>query len=1129
MYLIACRNFLRISVHKRLLQTRPTPAGKVLLIWIVLLLSGNLCRAQSVTLFEKGGSLKRVLESIKKQSGYSVFYDDQLMKESKPVTVTVKKASVRQALDLIFGNQPLVYEIIGDKIISIKRKAVIKSAPAPIPKATTADTVRGIVTNGEGKPMAGVTVAEKGSGVFSTSGSDGRYAIIVKGPDAALQFSFVGHISQERQVSGNTIINILLRPNISTLDEIVVVGYGTQKRGDLTGSVASVSGDQIEKGTNVSLNQALQGRAAGVQVVSNDGAPGAEVNVSIRGGSSISASNEPLYVIDGFPQFGGSNLNINPNDVASVEILKDATATAIYGSRGANGVVIITTKSAQSGKFTISYNPVLSFQKIVKKLPVINAVQYAETQHYRLSMPEGSGNDVLFANWETYKDSTSVNWQDIVYRTGQQQNHNLSFSGGTADLKVSGSVSYLNQKGIALGTDFKRYTGKLNTIINVNKKVVNGTNIYLSGTGQTGPGLTGDVGIGQGILRAMPFVTRGNVDAFLNQELIGLEGNAASTISNPLLELTTADITRKIFNAMVNSYLSVELAKGLVLKISGGLSYNQQTYNSFYPTTTSIGRLYNGYAAQSSINTIDWINENTLTYNKRIYGKHNTSSVVGFTTQNSILDRNTSGAQDFLIHTLGAGNISLGRTIATPTSFKQNSGLQSFLGRFNYDYAGRYYLTLSYRADGSSKFRENKWGFFPSIGGSWKLSEEQFLKQAACLSNLKLRASWGVTGNQSVAPYSSFTMYSASNVVVKEGWGIGVAPVQIGNKALKWETNTQTNLGIDVGLFKNRITFTADVYQKVSKDLLLNAPISLYSGYTSVFRNVGNARVRGLEASLNTVNLNGSFKWTSGFNISFIRTKVLSLSEGQDFITLGTLGRRTEQYIIKKGESLGAMYGYIYDGIFNTQEELVKGPLQPGISSLGGKKYKDVSGPKGVPDGRIDNYDRTIIGNGNPDFFGGISNTLSYKNFDLDILFTYSYGNNILNSGKAEMERPGIYQGGLSAMMEHWTPQTPEVNMPKWGAQITEFSTNTSYLVEDGSYLRLKTLLLNYTFPPQILKKVFFKELKAFISGENLLTFTKYSGYDPEVNYFNSIITPGADQYNYPRAKVYTIGIKSTF
>jgi TonB-linked SusC/RagA family outer membrane protein len=1126
MDLSACCNFLRANLCRHVLSKRRRSFKTIpLFVFSVLLLFSCFCQAQSITLSAKDASLKKVLESVKKQTKYSVFYDNQLLKESKPVTIVIKNIPLRQALDQIFANQPFVYEIIGDKIISIKKKTIPVQAPS---KSLVSDTVRGKVRDEEGKPMAGITITVKGSGLLATSDALGNYKVAVSGSNVMLQFSYVGYGSQEKAAVTNKSLDVTLTPSISKLDDIVVVGYGTQKRSDLTGSIASVSGEQIEKGTNVSLNQALQGRAAGVQVVSNDGSPGAEINVSIRGGSSISASNEPLYVIDGFPQFGGSNLNISPNDIASIEILKDASATAIYGSRGANGVVIISTKSGQAGKFTISYNPVYSTQNIVKKLPVINALQFAEAQHYRLSVPEGSGSDVAFANWETYKDSTSVDWQDQVYRTSKQQNHSLTFSGGTADLKVSGSFGYLNQKGIAIGTDFSRYTGKLNAIINVTKKIVSGTNLYVASTEHTGPSLTGDVGIGQGILRASPFVINNDLTTLLEQETIGQVGSS-NAISNPYLELSTVNISRRMFSGLVNSYLSLELAKNLVLKATGGVSYYQQLNNSFYPTTTSIGRLYNGYATHNITNTIDWINENTLTYNKKFFGKHNTSSVVGFTTQNNLLTRNTSGAQDFPIQAMGFNNLALGRSISTPTSYKQNSGLQSFLGRVNYDYAGKYYLTVSYRADGSSKFKQNKWGFFPSAGGSWKLSEEKFLKRNKNISLVKVRASWGITGNQSVTPYSSYTTYGSSNVVVNEGWGVGMAPQQIGNEALKWETNLQTNIGVDFGLFKNRITFTADAYRKESRDLLLNAPISLYSGYTSVFRNVGNARVQGLEASLNTVNLNGKFRWVSNFNISFVRSKVLSLTEGQDFIALGTLGRRTEQYLVKKGEALGAMYGFVYDGIFNTQEELVAGPQQQGLSSLGGKKYKDVSGPKGLPDGIIDNHDRTIIGNGNPDFFGGVSNTLSYKGFDLDILFTYSYGNELINSGKAEMERPGIYQGGLATMMQHWTPETPEVNMPKWSAQITEFSTSSSYLVEDGSYLRLKTLILNYTVPAKSLKKTFFKELKAFISAENILTFTKYSGYDPEVNYFNSIITPGADLYNYPRAKVYTIGIKSSF
>lgn len=1093
----------------------------VFLISAFLQVSVGAGYAQKLTLVEKNATLEQTFKKIRLQTGYNFLYTDEMLKETKPIDLNFKDASLAEVLDKCFEEQPLTYAI-DKKTIVVKRKADLVLAQAV--------TINGVVTDEKAEPLPGVVIKLKGSTVAAVSDDKGRYSIKVPEAKGVLVYSFVGYVSAEVNITSTKAINVILKEQITSLNRVVVVGYGEVKKGDLTGSISSVKAEDIVKSTDMSLNQTLQGRAAGVSVVSSEGAPGAEVSITIRGGSSISASNEPLYVIDGFPQFGGSNLDINSNDVASVEILKDASATAIYGSRGANGVVIITTKSAQAGKFSVNYDSFISTQEIVKKLDVLNTAQFAEVQHYILSSPNGSDNETIgvtdkynFRKWQTWGDSTYVDWQDQVYRKPIMQSHNLSFNGGGQEVKLSGSLSYTNQEGIAVGTDFNRFTGRINATTNISKSITNGTTIYLSNTNRNGPSLNGGEGIAYSILQASPYVIDGQLLDLLESDVIG---TATNNVSNPIKELTEPKLNSETFSGSFSTYLKFKLSKDFTLNIRGAARYDAIKSNSFYPNTTALGRLTDGRASVSSYGTVNWLSENTLTYFKNFNKHHKLTAVIGYTMQNNVQTSFGSAATNFSLQSLGYNNLALGEQGITIRSDRNNSGLASFLGRANYAYMNKYLVTLSLRSDGSSKFQKDKWGYFPSAAFAWKVTDEPFMKKIAAISTLKLRTSWGMTGNQSIAPYSSYTRYTAYKPIMNEILSVGLAPdLQEGNKDLKWETTIQSNIGLDLGLAKNRVLFTVDAYYKKSKDLLLNSPISYYSGYTSVFRNIGDIEVKGLELDVNTVNLTGKVGWNSNFNIAFNRGKVLALNEDQGFFTVGDLGRRTGQYIVQVGQPLGAMYGYIYDGIFNTQEELMAGPSQGVASVLGGKKYKDVGGPNGVPDGKIDQYDKTVIGNGNPKFFGGFSNDFSYKNFELSALFTFSHGNDIIYSNKGVLERPSIGKGGLVSMMDRWTPENPQINMPKWGTSVTEYDVNTSYLVEDGSYLRLKTLLLGYSIPAASLKKFGVKKVRVYISATNLWTLTKYSGYDPEVSYSNSIITPGADMGAYPRSKMYTLGL----
>ncbi len=998
-------------------------------------------------------------------------------------------------------------------------------------------TVHGTVTGETGQVLQGVSVSVKGvSSNAVLTDAQGKFSVTVKVGEK-LVITHVGYQSREVTVlrtQGNLAIS--LQPGISQMDEVIVVGYGTVKRKDLTGSVASVKASDMAKSTEMSLNGTMQGRAAGVSVVSNEGAPGADVSIYIRAGSSISAGNEPLYIIDGFPQLGGSNLNINVNDVESVEILKDASATAIYGSRGANGVIIITTKTGKAGRFSINYDGYYALQKLGVKRKVLNTMQYAELQHYITANPINSEiGDSSWYNWPSFKDSVFHDWQNEMYRLAGMYSHNLSFTGGTSDLKLAGSLNLTDQDGIAVGTNYKRYSARLNSIANITKFISNTTNIALTYQDRTGSSLTGGGGLVYSAVKGSPYKPP-NMD--LNDYLIANGMPPGGSYGrDPLMDLIYPDIKNLGYYASLNSALSFKLTEDLTLKIAGGMTYNVSESNVFYPGNTSYGAFIGGQARKNNLISLGLINENTLNYSKTLPWGDRVDAVAGYSLQKAINTFTNTSTQKFAIEALGYNNLAMGSQFFAPRSGKSASGIESYFGRVQYALKDKYIFTGTIRADGSSKFPIHKWGYFPSGGFAWRVNDEKFMNGIPVISDLKLRVTYGLTGNESIAPYSSYTTYGPNNYTPVSGGQIvvGVMPTQLGSNELKWETTIQQNLGIDLGLLNNRIQITADFYIKKSKDLLLKAPLSNYSGFTTVTRNVGDMQVKGMEYNLNTVNLNGKFKWSTNFNIAFNKSVVLKLNEGQDYFYTGNVGRYGDQYgnpyIVKVGHTLGSFFGYINDGIVNTQEELAAAPRHNSlVIKQGVRKYRDVSGPNGKPDGIIDINDRTVIGNGNPKFFGGFTNNFSYGSFELSFLFTYSYGNDILNADKALFQQPMTFQGGTLDMLERWTPKNPQINAQRWDLSfVNEYSYASSFLIEDGSYLRLKNVQLAYNLNKVLLSKLPVKSLRVYFTAQNLLTFTRYSGYDPEVNFLNSIITPGADLGAYPRSKVYTFGLSLAF
>lgn len=999
-------------------------------------------------------------------------------------------------------------------------------------KNSTPVKITGTVRDVNGQLLQGVSIAIKDSPKSGTStDANGNFSLEANTGNV-LQISFVGFATKQLSV-GNKMSNlsIALVQSSAQLDE-VVIGYGQVRRKDLTGSVSSVKASELVKSTDMSLNGTLQGRAAGVSVVSTEGAPGADVSISIRAGSSISAQNDPLYVIDGFPSLGGSNLNINPNDIESVEILKDASATAIYGSRGANGVIIIITKSGKAGKFSVNYDGYYSIQQLGTKIDVMNTLQYAQKQHYNATSPRNSElGDSLWYNWPTYKDSMSSNWQNKVYRLAGMQSHNLSFTGGTGNIKIAGSFNLTDQDGIAIGTNYKRYSGRLNAIANINKVVTSETSISLVYQDRTGESLTGNGGLAYSTVRGSPFRPPGvNLNQYLMAQGIPIGGTDGV---DPTVDLLNAHVKNLNYYASVNSSLSFKLLEGLSLKISGGMNYTDAAYDYYYPSNTSSGTTVQGVANKDNSAYIGLLNENTLNYTKTFNANNKLDAVAGLSFQTSTNTSTGVSISNFAIEALGYNNLSLGSQLRIPSSEKSVSGIESYFGRAQYTFHDKYLFTGTIRADGSSKFPIYKWGYFPSGAFAWKVNAEKFMQNLAAVSTLKLRLSYGATGNESVDPYSTYTSYGPTRygAVQNDVLVVGVMPTQLGSDQLKWETTVQKNAGVDLGLFKDRILITVDAYQKNSKNLLLSAPLSNYSGFTSVTRNIGSISVKGMEFNLNTINLNGKLEWTSNFNLAFNKSKVLSLNDNQQFFYVGEMGRYSDVYVVRVGQPLGSVFGYVYDGINNTQEDLAETvPHDFTNITVGTRKYKDISGPDGKPDGVVDANDRTIIGNGNPKFFGGFSNNISYGPFEFSFLFTFSYGNDIINANKSYFFAPTPYQGGPVAIFNRWTPEDPQINAQRWNTSYNgEYDDPSSFIVEDGSYLRLKNVQLAYNVKSTLLKKLSLNRLRVYATAQNLLTFTHYTGYDPEVNFLNSIITPGADLGAYPRSKIFTVGLNVSF
>ncbi len=1103
--------------------------------------------AQNITIHEKNAPLEKILKLIRAQSGYDFMYDKDLISRVDKVDLQVKNATVQQAMQQCLAGLPLSF-YIDDRMIVIRKKEAVSPQRAD-------STITGKVEDDKtGEAVPGVSIMVKGADARAVTDNNGRFKIAApKG--AVIMLSFMGYEKKEVTVTASDIL-VKMAPAPESIREVVVTGYGEVRRRDLTGSIASVKMADFHKAPVRSFEEALAGRVAGVQVSSADGQPGAATKIVIRGNNSVTQDNSPLYVIDGFPMENPDNNALNPAEITGIEVLKDASATAIYGARGANGVVIITTKKGREGPPVITYNGYYGIQQNIRKMELMSPYEFVK---YQVERDSALANPAYLANGKTVEDYRNVkglDLQDEIFNIQPMQNHFISVSGGSKNTKYSISGSVLDQAGMIVNTGYKRYQGRFNIDQTIHPNFKIGLNANLSHldkfgtTPATGRGAVFSSNLMYSVWGYRPVT--GSAISLIEEDVDDAVDPLADYRFNPLSAAKNEH--RKMLSdiTIVNAYAEYQFGKYLTLRVTGGMTKEAVKSEAFNNSRTPSGSPFTqtgkNNGVNGSVNFVErasYLNENTLTFNRELNKNHRINAVAGFTAQTSERSNNGYAANMVPNEALGVAGLREG-TPVTVNSGASNYTLASFLGRVNYTFRDKYLLTASFRSDGSSKFSEgNKWGFFPSGSFAWRLSEENFLKQLRFLSNAKLRVSYGVTGNNRVADFaylSAITLpagiaYSFDNLPQK-----AAVISELGTKSLKWESTSQRNIGLDLGFFNQRLTLEVDAYRKVTSDLLLDAKLPASMGFTSAFKNIGKVENSGLEFTVNgDVLTNTALKWNTSFNISFNRNKLLQLAENQQSLLSILLWNldfsRVPLYNAEVNKPIAQYYGYMWDGNYQYSDFDQTGTgtyvLKTGVATYhtnraltqpGGIKYRDMNN-----DGVINTDDRTVIGNPNPDYTGGFTNNFSYRGFDLNVFFQFTVGQEIFNANRIIFEGGGRMHQNMFATYQHrWTPQNQNNTYFRTNGGGPADFAYSSRLVEDGSYLRLKTVALGYNFPAHIIRKARLTGLRVYASAQNLVTWTRYSGFDPEVSAFESALTPGFDYSVYPRARTITFGLNLT-
>ncbi len=1022
----------------------------------------------------------------------------------------------------------------------------------------SAQSITGRVTDESGQPAIGVNVIIKGTQKGVSTSIDGTYSIAAA-KDDTLVFSYIGYTDKEVKVGSQTTINVQLTPTENLMEEVVVVGYGSVRRSDLTGSVSSVSAKEVEGYKSASVMEALGGQVAGVQIMAQDGTPGAGFDVKIRGVGTVTGDASPLYIVDGFQV---DNIDYLANtDIESIEFLKDASSSAIYGSRAANGVVMVTTKAGKIGKPVVSYSGSASYRHISKQLDVLSPYEFVRLQtdidsstagtYYHEGIDPVTNEPYRYQSVDDYIGLAGVDWQGEAFNPTWSQDHSVSISGGNKTSRYSASFSHYSENGIFENSGFDKTTAKIRLNQQVTKWLTLDATVNYSNSDKRGVATSADAGRFNMLAQIISARPTGGL-RYTDEELLALaidpielETGESLAQVNPIQQAKSVTNEKRAELWQGNVSLTAEICKGLTFKTAGSYATTNTRTDVFY-RNGSKEAYRNGqkpYGQSTMARDLRWANFNYLTY-KWKNDDHAFDVMLGQETSFRSTEYVLAQAKDFPTDALGNDNLGLGGTPSKADSEYYDKTLISFFARANYNLKNRYLFTATIRADGSTVFSDNhKWGWFPSFSAAWRISEEPWMKNQHTVSNLKLRAGWGTVGNDRITNYLSLDLYTSSKYGVGSVTNTVLTPKQLAAQDLRWEGSATTNVGLDLGLWRNRLNITLDMFVKNTKDLLLAKSLSYVTGFDSQYQNIGKIQNRGLELAINSVNIQSrsGFTWTTDFNISFIRNELKQLQPGETrmYARSGFDSNFTNyDYVATVGAPLGQIYGFVFDGIYQYDDFVVdavtgKTVLKEGVTDIstysgtvepGFVKYKDING-----DGKITTDDRTVIGNALPDWYGGITNTFTWKGVDFSFMFQFNYGNDIYNATRLYATQTKLRRTNkLAEVADRWTETNASNSIPS----TTGYVTNDVYsrFVEDGSFLRLKNLTLGYTFPKKWTKKIYVQKLRVYFSAQNLFVVTGYSGYDPEVSVAASKpMTPGLDWGAYPRSRVYTCGLDIQF
>jgi TonB-linked SusC/RagA family outer membrane protein len=1059
-----------------------------------------------VSIVAKNMTVKEILHQIEEKTEYLFLYNQEEVDVTRRTSMNVKKKKVSEILSELFGNTDIRYVMEGDNIVLMKQSTLITTVMRTLQDDWK---VSGIVTDEKGESLAGVNISIKGTATGVISDINGKYEILVSDKNSTLVFSFIGYTTKEIVTGDRIRIDVILGENSQELEEIIVIGYGIVKKSDLTGSVTRVKADQLSNLPVSSIDKAIQGRAAGVYISSTGGTPGAGTSIRIRGGNSISADNEPLYVIDGF--IGGGDLkSINPADIESIEILKDATATSIYGSRGANGVILITTKRGKVKSNKVNLNVYQGYQSLPRKLPYMNGHERAQ---FANAYAEFTNAPLPFPDMNKVQDT---DWQDVITRVAPISDATVSISGGTDDFQHFISANYYNQEGIFKSSGFSRYQTRINLDKILYGWLKFGVNINASSLHTDNP----KVDFYNGIRLALTSIPVYNE----NEEYVYRNPIDGQLFNNPkaMNDLLKTDTYSKRF--LGSSYVEIHPVKDLVVRATLGGDYLFSKTERYEPglLPTRAEQQKGGLARLDYQDYFSILNENTVNYMFNIDHRHAFSIFGGFTIQKEKTSTSYTKIEGFSNDIMEYNKLSAGdpSTVTYDSNATENQML-SYLGRVNYTLLNRYLLTLVARYDGSSRLAQNhKWAFFPSAALAWRLGEEDFIKETGLFHHLKLRTSYGLVGNQAIATYQSLASLNVVNPTFGESKQTGYLLGNISNPNLKWETTTQFDIGIEAAFFQGKLSLEFDYYHKITKDLLMNIEIPWTSGYKTQLRNIGKVRNQGVELLANVTLVNNrTFQWDVNVNISHNSNNVLDIADA-DYIDVQKGVR------LYKNKPAAVFVGSVYEGTWKSQDEINANPAYMPGARPGTAKFKDVNNNQ-----RYDGVgDYEILGDAEADFFGGFGTNFKYKKFDLELFFQGNYGNEILNPAANYLFFGDFSSNLFKSENEPWSESNSTSNVLRPGAfpyNVNVNNLNYSPSVQDGSYLKLKTLKIGYSLSPK--QAFWLTGCNFYILFNNLMTWTNYKwGYDPDITGTHSVAR-GIDDMSYPQYRSVQIGFNVEF